>query len=229
MKTRVEAMTFRTVLAAGALATLWISGASAGEPAQTAAVTPPTVVVPTDFQTTWDRLTRALNEGDFTINATIKESATIRVLLQSKIPSTWVDCGRISVHSKHKIFGERNYNFPAANSVRYMVADEELDELVDVERRTSLNALATIRLKPVQSGTQVSVDAQYVMKVRTREFGKRIEPRKLDQNMDFTSGGHAELHEEIREGAKMKPVTTSCHPTGELERHIVSVLGTPVS
>jgi len=223
-------MTLKTVLAAGALATLGASGAWAGEPAPVAAETAAlAAVVPSDFQATWDRLVRALDEGDFTVNATIKESATIRVLLQSKIPSRWVDCGSISVNSKHKVFGERHYDFLAANSVRYMVAHEELDELVDVERRTSLNALATITLTPVSSGTRVSVDAHYVMKVRTREFGKRIEPRKLDESMDFVSNGQADLVEEIREGAKMKTVTTSCRPTGELERHVVAVLGAATS
>lgn len=186
-------------------------------------------VVPTDFQTTWDLLVRELDEGDFTINATIKENSTIRVLLQSKTPSKWVDCGRISVKSKHKVFGDRSYTFLAANSVRYMVADENIDELIDVERRTSLNALASIKLSPVQQGTVVSVDAQYVMKFRTREFGRNFDPRSLDGSLNFGSSGQASTTEEIRQGATMKVVNLDCHPTGELERRIVSALGAPTS
>jgi len=186
-------------------------------------------VVPTDFGATWDLLLRELDEGDFTINATIKENSTIRVLLQSKIPSPWVDCGSVSVNSKHKVFGDRKYNFLAANSVRYMVADEDVDELIDVERRTTLNALASIKLTPTRSGTQVNVEAHYVMKFRTREFGRKITPRVLDESIDFGSAGQATVTEEIREGAKMKVVTLDCRPTGELERRIVSILESPVS
>jgi hypothetical protein len=184
-------------------------------------------VVRTDIDTTWDVLIRELDEGDFTINATIKAKSTIRVILQSTIPSIWVDCGSITVISKHKVFGDRSYKFLAANSVRYLVAHEEVDELIDVERRTTLLALATIKLTPKQDGTLVNVDAHYVMKFRTREFGNNITLRSLDENIDFDSAGQASVTEEIREGAKMKVVTTVCRPTGQLERRIVSVLGAP--
>ncbi|NKB47766.1 MAG: hypothetical protein GKS02_00225 [Alphaproteobacteria bacterium] len=184
-------------------------------------------VVPTDFRTTWNALLSELDEGDFTINATIKEKSTIRVLLQSKVPSPWVDCGSVSVDSKHKTFGDRNYKFLAANSVRYLVADDEFNELIDVERRTSLNALATIKLTPVGQATRVSVDAHYVMKFRTREFGRKVTPRFLDDSLDFDSAGEAAVSEEIREGSKMKVVSIQCRPTGALERQIVSVLERP--
>ena len=186
-------------------------------------------VVPTDIATTWDVLLSELEAGDFTINATIKENSTIRVLLQSKAPSKWVDCGSITVNSSHKIFGNRSYKFLAANSVRYLVADEEVDELIDVERRTSLNALASIKLTPMRQGTLVNIDAHYVMKFRTREFGRNITPRRLDGSLDFDSGGQASVTEEIREGATMKVVNLDCRPTGALERRIVSVLGAPTS
>ena len=185
-------------------------------------------VVPTDFGATWDLLIRELNSGEFQINATIKENSTIRVLLQSKIPAPWVDCGSVTVNSKHKIFGDRNYNFLAANSVRYLVADEEVDELIDVERRTTLNALASIKLTPMRNGTQVNVEAHYVRKFRAREFGRKITPRVLDESIDFDSAGRATVTEEIREGWKMKVVTFVCRPTGALERQIVAVLGAPV-
>ncbi len=186
-------------------------------------------VVPTDFRTTWDLLITKLDEGDFTINATIKENSTIRVLLQAKIPSPWVDCGSVTVNSKNKLFGDRNYKFLAANSVRYMVAHEGVDELIDVERRTTLNALASIKLTPMRNGTQVNVEAHYVMKFRTREFGRKITPRVLDESIDFDSAGQATVTEEIREGAKMKVVTFECRPTGALERRIVAILKAPVS
>lgn len=186
-------------------------------------------MVPTDLDTTWDILVKGFDKGDFTINATIRESSTIRVLLQSQIPSTWIDCGSVTVNSKHKVFGNRSYKFLAANSVRYIVADEDVDELVDVERRTTLNALASIKLTPMQQGTMVNVDAHYVMKIRTREFGRNIAPRSHDNSMDFDSAGQASVTEEIRKGAEMKLVTINCRPTGELERRIVSVLGATTS
>jgi len=186
-------------------------------------------IVPTDLDTTWQVLLQGLETGDFTINASIKASSTIRVLLQSKIPSTWVDCGSVSVDSKHRVFGDRHYDFLAANSVRYMVADETVDELIDVERRTSLSAMATIKLAEVREGTLVHVDAQYVMKFKTREFGKKFTPRQFDAHIDFDSAGAASLAEEIREGATLKSVDLTCRPTGELERHIVSVIAVPMS
>lgn len=159
----------------------------------------------------------------------IRESSTIRVLLQSKTPSIWVDCGNITANSKHKVFGDRGHRFLAASSVRYMVAHEKFDELIDVERRTTLNALTSIKLRPMQQGTLVDVSAHYVMKFRTREFGRKIEPRKLDKNMDFDSVGQASFTEEIREGTQMKTVTVACRPTGALEKRIVSILGAPTS
>ena len=221
-------MKVRMLLAAAAVIVLGIS--VIGTATQTRAARGTTAIetmVPTDFDATWNTLLEKLDDGDFTINATIKESSTIRVLLQSTIPSTWVDCGSVTVNSKHKIFGNRSYKFLAANSVRYMVADEEVDELVDVERRTTLNALASIKLTPRAHGTLVNVDAHYVIKIRTREYGRNITPRSLDNSMDFNSAGQASVTEEIREGSKMKTVTIECRPTGELERRIVSVLASP--
>lgn len=221
-------MYVRTLFAAAASITLGISAIGAATQTHAArGTTAIETVVPTDFQAAWNLLISELDEGDFTINATIKENSTIWVLLQSKTPSKWVDCGSISVDSKHKIFGNRSYKFLAANSVRYMVAHEKVDELIDVERRTTLNALASIRLTPMQQGTLVNVDAHYVMKFRTREFGRKITPRSLDENMDFDSAGEASFTEEIREGAQMKTVSVACRPTGELERRIVAVLGAP--
>jgi len=221
-------MDIKILFAAAAIAALGISAATSATQTHAArGTTALTTVVPTDFHATWNTLLERLDDGDFAINATIKESSTIRVLLQSQSPSTWVDCGKISVNSKHKVFGDRSYNFLAANSVRYMVADEEVDELIDVERRTTLNALASIRLTPMAQGTQVNVDAHYVMKFRTREFGNKITPRSLDGSMDFGSAGQATATEEIREGAEMKVVNIDCRPTGELERRIVAVLGAP--
>lgn len=218
----------KTLFAAAAVITLGLS--AIGTTTQTRAARETTAietVVSTDFNTTWDILVAELSAGDFAVNATIKENSTIRVLLQSKTPSTWVDCGSISVNSKSKVFGDRSYDFLAANSVRYLVADEEVDELVDVERRTTLNALVTIKLTPMQQGTLVNVEAHYVMKFRTREFGRKVIPRSLDESLDFNSAGQASVQEEIREGSKMKVVTIDCRPTGELERRIVSVLERP--
>ena len=213
--------------ATAVLVGLCANGPAFGQAQTASATTAVNTVVPIDLPTTWQILLRELDSGDFTVNATIKESATIRVLLQTKIPSTWVDCGRVTVNSHHPVFGDRSYNFLAANSVRYMVADETLDELVDVERRTSLNALATIHLKPVRGGTLVSVDAEYVMKFKTREFGKKITPRRFKETVDFGSGSSAHINEEIREGAKMKPVVIACRPTGALERRIAAIVATP--
>lgn len=200
------------------------SAAQAREATETAAID---TVVATDYRTAWDTLVAELDEGDFTINATIEENSTIRVLLQSQTPSTWVDCGSITVNSKHEVFGDRRYDFLAANSVRYLVADETVDELVDVERRTALNALASIKLAPVPGGTSVKVDAIYVMKFRTREFGRNITPRSLDSSLNFDSGGQASTSEEIRLGAATETVPIECRPTGELERRVVSVLERP--
>lgn len=223
-------MNIRTLCAGAAVFALGASTIISSPQTRAAGVTTAIqTIVPTDFDTTWNVLLSALDEGDFTINATIKESSTIRVLLQSKVPSPWVDCGSVTVNSKHKELGDRNYNFLAANSVRYLVADNVFNELIDVERRTSLNALATIKLTPKGRQTQVSVDAHYVMKFRTREFGRKITPRFLDESLDFNSAGQASVSEEIREGTLMKQVSISCRPTGALERQIVSVLAAPDS
>lgn len=182
-------------------------------------------VVSTDVDATWNLLVSALDQGDFKINTLVKGDRTISVLLQSNIPSTYVDCGEISVQSRHLEFGDRNYNFEAANSTRYLVADERADQLVDVERRTSLNALASIQLTPVGQGTRVRIDADYVMRFRTREFGNKVSTRSIDDSLNFRSLGRAGLDEQIRQGATTKTVRVECQPTGELERRIIATLG----
>lgn len=182
-------------------------------------------VVSTDVEATWNALIAGINGRDFKINSLVKEDRTIRVLVQSNVPSQYVDCGEISVRSRHPEFGNRNYNFPAANSARYLVADGRANELVDVERRTSLNALATIRLTPTSGGTLVRVDANYVMNFKTREYGNNVNTRSLDDSLNFVSFGRASLNEQIRVGATTKTVKVECQPTGELENRLVSVLG----
>ncbi len=212
-----------------AFATTLLSACAADAPKQAPAPAGPTAierVVATDVEATWNTLISGIDGREFEINSLLEEDRTIQVLVQSATPSRYVDCGEITVRSRHPDFGERNYNFPAANSARYLVADERADALVDVERRTSLNALASVRLTPNGQGTRVSISTQYVMSFRTREFGNNIEARDIDRRLDFQSLGRASQDEEIRIGAHTKTVTVECRPTGELERRIVAVLGT---
>ncbi len=215
-----------TAAAAAALLTLGLfSGALASETqvaTRTAAVE---TMVKTNFDATWNELVSELGGRDYEINALLPQDRTIRVLVRSQIPSEYVDCGEISVNSTHEVFGDRNYNFLAANSVRYLVVDEGEDELVDVERRTSLNALANVQLTPTDQGTMVRVEALYVMRFRTREFGNIAETRKIDEVLNFDSAGQAITQEDIRQGATSKSVTVACRANGALERKIVSVLG----
>lgn len=204
-----------------------VSEAIASEPQiamRTAAVE---TLVKTDLETTWNELVDELGGRGFEINALVKTDRTIKVLFQAGVPSHYVDCGEISVNSKHAQFGDRNYNFLAANSVRYLVADEIANELIDVERRTSLNALASINLTPMGQGTMVRVEADYVLKFRTREFGTNVKTRKLDDFMSFNSAGSASKKESIRQGATSKSVTIECRANGAFERKVVSVLGNP--
>jgi hypothetical protein len=212
-------------------AAMFVLGAcAASQPKEQPAVPGPTTierVVASDVDTTWNALVSGLNGREFKINSLVEEDRTIRVLLQSASPSRYVDCGEISVRSRHPSLGNRDYNFPAANSARYLVADERADELVDVVRRTSLNALANVRLTPKGQETLVSIDARYVMQFKTREFGNNVATRSIDNSLNFSSLGRANLDEEIREGARTKTVTIECRPTGELERRIVSVVGLP--
>lgn len=216
-----------TIVAVTFFALGLFSGAIASEPQIAMRSTAVETVVKTDFDTTWNELVDELSGRGFQINALVKTDRTIKVSLQTGVPSHYVDCGEISVTSKHAQFGDRNYNFLAANSVRYLVADEIANELVDVERRTSLNALASIYLTPTDLGTMVRVDAEYIMKFRTREFGTNVKTRKLDDIMRFNSARPASKEESIRQGATSKSVTIECRATGAFERKIVSVLGNP--
>ena len=97
--------------------------------------------------------------------------------------------------------------------------------MVDVERRTNLNALANIHLTPNGGGTLVSVSTQYVMNFKTREFGTGITPRNSDSSLKFTSQGRASQDEKFRESARSKTVTVECRPTGDLERQILAAVG----
>ena len=192
--------------------------------ARTAAVE---TMVRTGVDETWDELVSALAGRDYKIDNLVKEDRIIKVLFQSTIPSHYVDCGEISVSSTHAQFGDRNYNFLAANSVRYLVADERVNELVDVERRTNLNAIANISLTPTEEGTMVRVDADYAMNFRTREFGRNVTTRNIEDTLNFDSTVGASTSESIRQGATTKSVTIECHANGTLERNIVAVLGNP--
>lgn len=182
-------------------------------------------MVRTDVDATWEELVSELAGRDYQVNTLVKEDRIMKVLFQSAIPSHYVDCGEISVRSKHAQFGDRNYNFLAANSVRYLVVDENVDELVDVERRTNLNAVANISLTPMGEGTMVRVEAEYVMKFRTREFGRNVATRTTDDTLNFHSSVGASTSESIRQGATSKSVTVECRANGTLERDIVAVLG----
>ncbi len=182
-------------------------------------------IVASDVEATWNALVSGLPGHDFEINSAAKDERLIRVLVRSATPSQYVDCGEISVRSRHPDFGERNYNFEAANSARYLVADAHADRLVDVERRTSLNALANVRLTPNGSGTLVSVSTQYVMNFKTREFGTGITPRNADSSLNFASQGQASQDEQFRESTRTKKVTVECRPTGEIERRILATIG----
>lgn len=217
----------RNNLALVVAAVFVLAACAASEPAEKQAARTVAIekLVSADIDATWNVLVSALDRGDFEINALVEGERTLRVLVRSSIPSQYVDCGKISVRSKHPRFGVRNYNFQAANSARYLVADERADELVDVERRTSLNAVANIQLTPSGQGTLVRINAHYVMNFRTREFGTNVSTRAIDDRLNFNSLGRASLEEQIREGATTKTVTVECQPTGELERRIVAVLG----
>lgn len=215
------------VAATALFATVFQANAFAEAPQLAARSTVAEAFVESDFQSTWNELINELAGREFGISTLVLDDRKIVVTFQSDVPSRFVDCGEISVQSKHSLFGDRNYNFLAANSVRYMVADEQVNELVDVERRTVLNALASIQLTPTAQGTMVRVEADYAMKIRTREFGNNIQARSADEVLTFDSASIASLDEDIRQGATSKTVTVNCRATGELERRIVSVLGNP--
>lgn len=203
------------------------SDASAAEPQVARRTAVVEAVVETNLYSTWNELVDELDGRGFEVNALVKNNRNITVLFHTEVPSRYVDCGEITVTSKHSVFGDRKYNFLAANSVRYLVVDELVDELVDVERRTSLNVVANISLTPVGQGTMVRVDAAYAMNFRTREFGNNVATRKVDETLNFDSTGAASKEESVRQGATLKSVKVECRATGALEQTIVSVLGNP--
>jgi len=182
-------------------------------------------IVAQDVEATWDALIGGLRGRDFEINSAAKEGRVLEILVRSEIPSQYVDCGDISVRSRHRELGNRDYDFAAANSARYLVADARSDTLVDVERRTSLNALARVRLTPNGHGTQVSVTALYAMRFNIREFGEQANPNPVEQRANFASLGHAQVEEKVRESNGSRTITMDCRPTGELERRILSIVG----
>jgi len=181
-------------------------------------------IVDSDFDATWDELLSGLGGRNYEIQAQVREDRTIHVLFQSDTPARYIDCGEITVHSNHAMFGERRYRFSAASSVRYLVADEIVNELVDVERRTSLNAVTHIELTPLEGRTRVRVAAEYAMKIRTREFGTNVAVRNIDDVVTFESDETGGATEAIRQGATSTPVSFECTANGLLERTIVSLL-----
>ena len=218
----------KSIAVAATILTLGLNSAAMASETQVATRTVAVeTLVRTNVEDTWNELVSELAGRDYAVNTLERDDRTIQVLFQSTIPSHYVDCGEISVNSQHAQFGNRNYNFLAANSVRYLVADESVDELVDVERRTSLNAVANISLTPIGEGTMMRVEADYAMNFRTREFGRKVVTRQSDDTLNFDSAAGASTHESIRQGASSKAVTIECRAIGKLERDIVSVLGNP--
>lgn len=201
------------------------SAATAAEPQFARGSAAVEIFVESDPFSTWTELVDELSGRGYEVNALVQNTRNIKALFHTEVPSRYVDCGEITVRSKHAVFGERRYNFLAANSVRYLVVDELAEELVDVERRTSLNAIANIDLIPMGQGTRVRVDADYALNFRIREFGNNVETRKVDEILNFDSAAPASNLEQVRQGATTKPVNVECRATGALERAVVSVLG----
>ena len=108
----------RKSIAAGAVFLTFglLSQAIASESQTAMRTTAVETVVKTDLDTTWNELVDELEGRGFQINALVRTDRTIKVSFQAGVPSHFVDCGEITVNSKHAQFGDRNYSFLAANT-----------------------------------------------------------------------------------------------------------------
>lgn len=129
-------------------------------------------------------------------------------------PTDYVDCGRV-VSSVKTEQGERRYDFPAsAPFMQYQIMNK--GRLFQVERRMTLEAVVTLKLKTISPGrTRVEARADYnLTRQQTATAAGYAKPLALSDSVHFRSG----------ESAMFPNAATRCEPTGRLESSILAGL-----
>ena len=126
-------------------------------------------IVNRSFDEVWDELVRDLAKSFFVINNIDKASRIINVSFNSETPEKFIDCGKTQrTYSRGKENVEYVYEIAASSSYKTAFAAGPYKNLPGtnfVNRRTSLDGRMNIYVAPVAGGTQISVNARYILTV----------------------------------------------------------------
>ncbi|WP_028112947.1 hypothetical protein [Ferrimonas kyonanensis] len=121
------------------------------------------VVIDQPFDQVWDRLVRNLASDFFVINNIEKSSRIINVSFSSASPTDYVSCGH-SLRQLNNAQGTQIFEYdPAASTAFPFTNDHGL--LFHAQRATRLEGRTNIYLAPEGTGTLLSVNTKYVVKV----------------------------------------------------------------
>ena len=129
------------------------------------------IVINESADKVWDRLVEKLSTSFFSINNIEKASRLINVSISSSNPEKYMDCG--TTYRTDSFAGQDNsYTYKTASSTKFTYSEKHPQNAMlsvhhKVDRNTSMDGRVNIYLAPEGNNTKVSVNAIYVLDVKT--------------------------------------------------------------
>jgi hypothetical protein len=168
----------------------------------------------------WKMIVPRLGKSFFVINNLDKESGIINVSYSGD-PEKYVDCGNIHSYVMNGS-GERTYDFPASKAHQvYEVMDmEKGGVLYLLDRKMNLDGRVNIIFEEIsRNRCRITINTKYVVTKGTsiKRFNSHYSTSESD-SISFTTNNESKFPPA---GAHSG---TICHPNGELEKEIISLL-----
>lgn len=182
------------------------------------------------FDLTWERMMSALSRSFFAIETVEKASHVVAVSFRSDRPADYVDCG-----ISHRNGGPGHvYSYAVAGSNTFTRPGPSwggagLPSVLTLARHASLEGHIDVYVAPEGPGTQVSVNAHYVLRVVTRGSQQRLGARGAPVGSSPVPGGTSTIAFESRApggadwGEPGQPQRVRCVSRGVLETQILAL------
>lgn len=160
-----------------------------------------TKYVDTDPSDVWDTIVRDLAKTYFMINNIDKESRIINVSFYADTPCSYVECGTTEVFTKITMpipeKGDRFYKYKSCEDTKFVTQKpsplKKIFSVIDnVTRDTKLDGRMNIYVAPQGSGTLVTVNCRYILKVNVEHdltlynlIGGPIANQKEKESFDY--------------------------------------------
>jgi hypothetical protein len=125
-----------------------------------------TTVVAEPFEVVWDRMIRKLSSDFFVINNVEKASRIMNVSFSASDPREFIDCGTTRRTFNGGTAGEQVYNYDSA-APSYVFRTAYNNAPFEINRRNSLEGRANIYAAPKDGGTEIVVNARYIVTTNT--------------------------------------------------------------